>query len=299
MSLAKLAEQPGGETYLFVLEDLDTNKVVGASGIVSKVGGFQPFYGYHIERQVFHSDVINVHKEVPTLVLVEDHDGPCEVGSLFLHPEYRKNGNGRLLQLVRFLFIAEHPQCFEANVVSEIRGVSSSEGGCPFWDAIGKHFFDIDFSRADYLSIVNKKFIADLFPDHPIYIPLLPKTAQEVIGKPHPDSARAVKNLEAEGFKFSGMVDIFDAGPLLACPRDQIRAVRESRTGIVAEVTGKVESELYMIGTTGTDFRAVKGNLELDDGNVRLPRDCAKALGVRIGDSIRFASLRAPGTAPL
>jgi arginine N-succinyltransferase len=300
MGLAKLAEQPGGETYLFVLEDLDTSKVVGASGIVSKVGGFQPFYSYNVERILFHSDVIDVHKEVPTLVLKEDHDGPCEVGSLFLHPDYRHGGNGRLLQLVRFLFIAEHPHAFETTVVSEIRGISDATGNCPFWDAVGRHFFDIDFSRADYLSIVNKKFIADLFPDHPIYIPLLPKSAQDVIGKPHPDSARAVTNLEAEGFKFSGMVDIFDAGPVLSCPRDQIRAVRDSRTGVVAEVTGKVESEPYMIGTSGADFRAVKGTMSVEtDGSVRLPRDCAKALGVRIGDSIRFATLRAPGTAPI
>ena len=46
---------------------------------------------------------------------------------------------------------------------------------------------------------MNKKFIADLMPDHPIYIPLLPYSAQEVIGKPHKESAPAVKNLKAEG----------------------------------------------------------------------------------------------------
>jgi arginine/ornithine N-succinyltransferase beta subunit len=37
----------------------------------------------------------------------------------------------------------------------------------------GRHFFGIDFGEADRLSVVNKKFIADLMPDHPIYIPLL------------------------------------------------------------------------------------------------------------------------------
>jgi arginine N-succinyltransferase len=41
-------ERPAGESYLFVMEDTDTNKVIGTSGIVSKVGGFLPFYAYRL-----------------------------------------------------------------------------------------------------------------------------------------------------------------------------------------------------------------------------------------------------------
>jgi len=41
---------------------------------------------------------------------------------------------------------------------------------------------------------------------------LLPKTAQEVIGKPHPESQRAVTNLEGAGFKFKQPGGYFDAG---------------------------------------------------------------------------------------
>src|SRR2546425_1260399 len=73
-SFAKLPDRPGGETYMFVLEDLETNKVVGACGIVSKVGGFEPFYAYNIESKLFESKVINVSKVVPILRLVEEHD---------------------------------------------------------------------------------------------------------------------------------------------------------------------------------------------------------------------------------
>ena len=193
-------ERPGGESYLFVMEDSPSGAVVGACGIMAKVGGYEPFYSYKIETTVFESKQIKVHKEVPILMLVEDHDGPCEIGSLFLHPDYRGDGNGRLLQLVRFMFMADHPDAFESTVVSELRGVSSDAGQSPFWDALGAHFFGIDFPEADRLSIVNKKFIADLMPEHPIYIPLLPKSAQDVIGRPHKDGAHAMKNLEAEGF---------------------------------------------------------------------------------------------------
>jgi arginine N-succinyltransferase len=38
--------RPRGESYLFVMEETTTGRVVGTSGIVSKVGGFEPFYAY-------------------------------------------------------------------------------------------------------------------------------------------------------------------------------------------------------------------------------------------------------------
>lgn len=290
----KLPTTPNGESYLFVMETYPERKVIGASGIVSKVGGFEPFYSYVIETTVFESKTIAVRKEVPILRLHEEHDGPCEIGSLFLHPDHRKDHNGRFLQLVRFLFIAEHPEAFEENVVSEIRGVSDEAGNSPFWNALGHHFFGIDFRNADHLSIVNKRFIADLMPDHPIYIPLLPKEAQDVIGRCHEQSRPAVKNLEAEGFTYQNAVDIFDAGPVYGCARDKIRSVRESRNARVAEVVEEVEAPMFMLGTTTELFRAVKGPVvELANGKgIRINAACAEALQVRMGEPLRYVELK-------
>jgi arginine N-succinyltransferase len=296
-AFAHFPDRPGGESYLFVMEDSTVGKVIGACGIVSKVGGFQPFYEYQIETHRFESDSIGVHKDVPILNLVEQHDGPCEIGSLFLHPDYRHGGNGRLLQLVRFLFIAEHPEMFESTVISEIRGVLDAQGHSPFWDALGRHFFGIDFAQADRLSVVNKKFIADLFPRHPIYIPLLPESAQQVIGKPHADSARAVKNLEAEGFHFNQMVDIFDAGPVVSCPRDQIRTVRDSRRVVVDSIVDELSETAaeHLIGTTTARFRACKAPVQpVGNQGAKINQATAAALEVRIGDPIRIVALYPP-----
>lgn len=289
-------ERPGDESYLFVMEDSDTGNNVGACGIMSKVGGYEPFYSYRIETKTFQSKQIKVNKQVPILNLVKDHDGPCEIGSLFLHPEYRGDGNGRLLQLVRFLFMADYPDAFETTVVSELRGVSDDEGHSPFWNALGAHFFGIDFAEADRLSIVNKKFIAELMPEHPIYIPLLPQGAQDVIGKPHKDGVHAVKNLEAEGFKFANMVDIFDAGPVLSCPRDEIRTIKQSRRATVAGIVdAEFTSPTFLIGNGRVEFRACKGPIEVvDEQNIRLTRACAKVLKVDVGDQVRFCELAPP-----
>ena len=294
-SFRRFADRPGGESYLFVMEDTVARRVIGACGIVSKVGGFEPFYGYRIETQLFESPAIGVHKEVPILKLHEEHDGPAEIGSLFLHPDWRKEGNGRLLQLVRFLFMAEHPELFETTVLSEIRGVLDERGHSPFWDALGRHFFGIDFAEADRLSVVNKKFIAELMPDHPIYIPLLPPDAQAVIGKPHKDSERAVKNLEAEGFRFANMVDIFDAGPVESCPRDEIRTVRESRRAVISAISGEaINGPEYMIGTTTPAFRACKGCAEVSRAGVRVTAAAAAALELKVGDAVRIVAFTPP-----
>jgi arginine N-succinyltransferase len=295
-SFATNADKPGGESYLFVMEDTDTKQVVGACGITSKVGGFQPFYAYKIETALFESKLIHVRKEVPILRLDEQHDGPCEIGSLFLHPDYRRNGNGRMLQLVRFLFIAEHPERFESTVVSEIRGMLDNAGHSPFWDALGKHFFAIDFAQADRLSVVNKKFIAELMPRHPIYIPLLPASAQTVIGKPHRESERAVKNLETEGFKFANMVDIFDAGPVLSCPRDEIRSVKQSRRvnirGTDFQPVSPTQSK-FLLSTTADHFCACHSPIQLDRNGVVIPQGAADALHAQAGEEIRIVELDA------
>lgn len=293
-SFTKQSEKPAGELYLFVMEDLANGRLVGTSGIVSKVGGFEPFYAYRIETSVHESKMLQVRKEIQSLHLVQEHSGPCEIGSLFLDPQYRRSSNGRVLSLARFLFMAQHSGHFEPQVIAEMRGVVDRQGRSPFWEALGRHFFEVEYPTADYLSMLNKKFIADLMPKHPIYIPVLPATAQDVIGKTHRNTEPAKHLLEAEGFVFSGMVDIFEAGPVLVCARDKIRSVKESRTATVQRLSDdKPDSQTYIIGNTQLDFRACQGPLSInDDGTVELNKLTAMALRVKVGQRIRYVAMR-------
>ncbi|MCZ6632845.1 MAG: arginine N-succinyltransferase, partial [bacterium] len=247
-SFERSPDEPGGETYFFVAEDLESGQVVGTSGIVSRVGGFEPFYMYEIKTVLHESSTLGVHKEIQVLHLVAEHDGPCEIGTLFLSPHYRRSGVGRFLSRSRFLFMADYSQAFAEMVIAEMRGVSDATGQSPFWEGLGRHFFDIDFPKADYLSILNKKFIAELMPTHPIYISLLPDKAQAVIGHVHEKTMPALKILEVEGFAFGRMVDIFDAGPIVRCPLAELKTVRESVQAKVLEVAeGQGETDSFII----------------------------------------------------
>jgi len=288
-------DPPIGETYLFVMEHLPTKEICGTCGIVSKVGGFEPFYAYRIETSIHQSEALQVRKEIQTLHLVEMHSGPCEIGSLFLAANHRRGGNGRLLSLSRFLFMANYPAYFDPMVIAEMRGVVDNQGRSPFWDAVGRHFFDIEFPKADYLSMVNKRFIADLMPKHPIYIPLLPKDAQDVISAVHQHTKPALRILEDEGFELCDMVDIFEAGPVVRCALSQVRAVRESRTGTVHQLEPPpAGSEHYLVSNCRQPFRAAQGALAIDaEDRLTIDPPLAAALQVTAGDKLRYVTPRA------
>lgn len=293
-SFTELGEEPGGQTYLFVLEEQEEKRILGTTAVESKVGGFEPFYSYRIETMLLKSSQLQIKKEERVLHLNKDHSGPSAVGTLFLEPEGRRLGVGRFLSLVRFLFMAEFPNSFEEETIAEMRGVNYDKGYSPFWEAIGRKFFDIDFPKADYLSSFNKKFIKELLPPYPIYVSLLPTEAQSVIGKTHPNTEAALNILIGEGFRFSGYIDIFDGGPLVTAQTKKIRAYRESQQRKIGRIEKEVISEsAFIVSNTSSDFRALQCGLDfMDNGELVLSKEVASLLQVDPGDEIRFVSLR-------
>jgi arginine N-succinyltransferase len=293
-------EKPRGETYLFVLEDSETRRVAGVCGIVSKVGGFDPFYSYRLRTERHCSTMLNVDKHIPMLELAVNYDGPAIVGSLFLLPEFRKEGNGRFLSLARFLFMAQCPHRFDPHVLAEMRGVIDAQGRSAFWDAVGRHFFDVDFPQADYLTMADKEFIAGLMPKYPLYVPLLPPAAQAVIGKVHPDTQPALKILMDEGFAFENLVDIFEAGAVYGCAVKDIRAVRECRTALfTGAATPGLERADYVVSNGRMAFRACKTAVQVvDEQSIRLDPAVAELLEIQSGDRVHYVSLRGGAKKP-
>jgi arginine N-succinyltransferase len=217
--------------YVFVLVDSTANRVVGISAIEAAVGLSEPWYNYHVGTLVHASRALSVYTAVPTLFLENDHTGHTELCSLFLDQGYRHAKNGPLLAKSRLLFIAEFADRFAPKVIAELRGKLDADGRSPFWEGLGRHFFSMEYSTADYLTgIGQKSFVAELMPRHPVYVNLLPEAARAVIGEVHADTRAARAMLEQEGFRYEGYVDIFDAGPTVECFRDNIYAVRASRS---------------------------------------------------------------------
>ncbi|TWT29913.1 arginine N-succinyltransferase [Blastopirellula retiformator] len=284
------------ELFLFVMEEKRSGEIVGTCGIVPKVGGFKPNYAYQLRTEVHESETLGLRYEHEVLYLVREHDGPTEIGSLFLRSEFRGGGTGRVLSLCRFLFMANFPDLFESEVIAEMRGVINEDGSCPFWDSLAHHFLGIDFPNADMLSLYNKEFIETLMPRHPIYVGLLPPAAQASIGEVHHFTAPARRLLEGEGLEWHDLVDIFEAGPILQCKREEIRAVRDSRVDAIVEIETHFEDmgafRRCIATTVGGPFLAAGGLLFLREDGLVIEQTLAEALQVRPGDALRYVDLR-------
>jgi arginine N-succinyltransferase len=293
-SFTQRTHGPNGESYLFVMEELFTGKIVGVSGIISKIGGFEPYYFYRLKEEEKYSKMLDIKKNIKSLHLEATHSGPAEICSLFLSPEFRNSQNGRFLSLSRFLYIAEHKDFFEDEVIAEMRGRVNDEGKSPFWDAVGHKFIDIDFVEADYLTMKSKKFIDELLPKYPILVDLLPPEAQEVVAQVHEHTEPAKRILEQEGFSFSGLVGVFEPGPVLMAKLSEVRGVKESKVVSVEKITAEeINSKVQVISTSGKDFIACLGKIEiLPSGGAKISEVTAAALKIRFGDKVRFISLK-------
>ncbi|WP_343598415.1 arginine N-succinyltransferase [Acinetobacter sp.] len=286
--------------YLFVLEDQQTGRVVGVSGLEVSLGLTEPWYNFHVGTQVHASKALNVYKVLPTLFLSNDHTGYSELCTLFLDPDYRHSNNGKFLSKIRFLFITAFRQFFERRLLAEMRGVSDEVGRSPFWEGLGKHFFNMDFSTADYLSGIGQKvFIAELMPRYPLYIDLLPDNARNVIGKVHPHTLPAYRVLESEGMRYQGYVDIFDGGPTIEAELDDLRAVKDSclisvRVGDAP--TNKQESNYLVANDAYYDYRAILFHGTVSDDGIYLTAEQAQTLDVKQGQSVRVLVLNNPTT---
>ncbi len=222
-------DENDGGVYLLMVENARTHQVLGCAAVKTNVGHDLPFFNFRVTTLGQLSRVTKRRFDMSTLVMVNDYTGATEVGTLFLDPQHRGEGAGKLLSLSRFMLMASNRERFGKTIVSELRGVVHLDGRSPFWEGVGRPFYRMDFAEADNLSATtDNQFIIDLGPKHPIYVDLLPDSARGAIAETHPDGAAARRLLEREGLRFEGVIDIFDGGPLLACRLEETRTVRES-----------------------------------------------------------------------
>jgi arginine N-succinyltransferase len=282
-SFASNAATVGSERYFIALEHIETGTLAGCCGVKATIGERPPFFNFRIITEAQSSAAVNRRFDMRVLIGVNDFTGSTEVGSLFVRPEHRAHGIGRALAQSRYMLMAAAPHRFRDRVVSELRGVVSPDGVSPFWEALGRHFFRMDFAEADKLSATtDNQFILDLTPQHPIYVDLLPQAARDVVGKCHRDGEGARALLEWEGFSFSDVIDIFDGGPLMSVQRDQIRTKREARRMRV--VAGQSEGARALIAVASlNDYRCVSARATVSNGAAEVDAGVLRALKLTDG----------------
>ncbi len=299
LSKKTFAQKTGPEeesVFFLVAEDTVTGEVVGTTAIYNNVGSKTPFFTYKISLITQYSELLEKNVRNNCLFLVNDFTGKTEIGTLFLTGDYRHSSYGQFLSRSRYLLLSDFPDLFSDTVIAELRGWQDKEGNSPFWQALGKRFFDLPFENADHINAIKgSQFIADLMPKYPVYVELLPDEAQSVIGKPHEISAAAVNLLKKEGFYTDNYVDIFDGGPTYQCRRNQIKSVRDCNVYQAKRADHSLDQyQRYIISNKNVnDYRIVIQTAEIySDGTVGVSQDVLDYLHIKEGDSVTLLAMK-------
>ena len=284
----------GEETYFFVLEDSASGRLVGCSGIVASTGYSEPFYSFRNETFVHHSRELKIHNKIHVLSLCHDLTGNSLLTSFYVERPLVGSVWSELNSRARLLFVAAHPERFADAVVVEIVGHSDEAGESPFWDAVGRNFFDMNYAEAERIcGLKSRTFLAELMPHYPIYVPLLSDAAQEAMGQVHPRAQITFDILTREGFETDHYIDIFDGGPTLHARTSGIRSIAQSRLVPIKLGEAGSSGRPYLVCNGQLqDFRAIVAELDWVPGKpVTLSLEQAEALGVGEDASVRLVAV--------
>ncbi len=283
--------EASNDFYMFVLES--DGQVVGTASVAASAGFDEPFYSYRSETFVHASRALKVNNRVHVLTMCHDLTGMSQLCGFYVKPEFVEAG-GELLSRSRLLFIAGQRGRFGRRIIAEMQGLHDDAGQSPFWNALGRRFFNMDFLQVEQAFVSHSKtFIAELMPSYPIYVPLLPDEAQDAIGQIHPDFERPWQLLTREGFEADHYIDIFDGGAVLTAELDRLKTIEESRSYPVEVAASLPDSAQWrLISNERVEaFEAGIDRVALVEGVAFLHPDTAAALSLKSGDRVRLVSL--------
>jgi arginine N-succinyltransferase len=291
-SFACAAGLTGEEDYFFVLENTETLELAGTSGILATAGFRDPFYSYRNEIIVHASQELQVSNKIHALQLCHDLTGSSLLTSFTIAPNLHDTLWPQLLSRARLLFIAAHPERFAKRIAAENPGWCDENGNAPFWDAVGRRFFGMDYRAAEQLSGGGSRtFLAELMPQYPIYVPLLPPLAKQAIGKVHSMASLPHSIQVEEGFEEGTYVDIFHGGSTTTARTSTLQSVVKSRS-LQVRLLGAHDDlsavSAYLVANTGDEnFRATIADAREEGGELLLNQAAADRLNVTAGDWVR------------
>ena len=275
--------------YIFVIEDVEEQMVIGSSLIIAKHGNEKVPHCYFkiLKRDHFSKDLgIGFIHQVLRFQL--DTEGPTEIGGLLIDKAYRRRPErlGKQISLSRFVYMGLNRERFEDRVLCELTPPLTDEGRSEFWEALGRRFTGLPYQEADALSQTNKEFIESLFPEEDIYLTLLDAKARLVLGRVGEATKPAQHLLECIGFEYLEEVDPFDGGPHYGAKTKDILPIKKGKTYRIAELSDSTFKEKGFIGVGSDDFRCVTSGYEIRDGAVCIPTKARDLLKVDLDQTV-------------
>ena len=228
------------------------------------------------------------------LTLCSELTGYSQLSGFYVRNRASAGLEAALLSRARLLFAVLAPHRFGDRFFVPLAGITNAEGQSPFWDALGRKFFKMDFLDAERVigGARNRTLIVELMPHYPVYVPLLPGAAQAAMGQIHPDGELAFNLLTEEGFEADDYIDIFDGGPILQAHKNALRSFTSSFTRRVVDATLAPlldpTVEYAIAANDEHNFRAITlACPAVESGEIiHLSREAQNALMVAPGDNV-------------
>ncbi len=286
-------KDPRRREYVFVLHDMEKDRLIGTSMIFAQLGRRDAPYIYlDVIDEERYSQTLDKHFKHTVLNIGYSYNGPTEIGGLVMLPDYRLSPErlGQFISYVRFLYIKMHRDLFRDEVLAELLPPLEQDGTSHLWDALGRHFTGMTYAEADRASKQNKEFIRGLFPEGTIYASLLPKQAQDVIGKVGASTRGVEKMLRRIGFRYAERVDPFDGGPHFTAPTDEITLVERTLERRIETITSDALPKRALLAVDMPKepyFRAVLAPaVANEDEALTVHASAAEHLGLQEGQGV-------------
>ena len=295
-SFAARPDLPSEESYYFVLEAAG-GPIVGGAAISATAGARGTFFAFRndVIQQV--SRDLNISHNVHALTLCSDLTGCSQLSGFYVRKQLRHGSAADLLSRARLMFAAAAPQRFADKFVASLSGYTDADGRSPFWEALGRKFFQMDFLAAERLigGARNRTLIVELMPHYPVYVPLLSGEAQAAMGQVHAEAELPLRILSDEGFEPDEYIDIFDGGPILRGHRNTLRSFSLASRRHVGNtpVADAVPGPCLVASLRENSFCATIADCALSalSDLVDLPGDARRTLDVADGDPVLCVTL--------
>lgn len=213
--------------YVAVRSDANAGDIVaGCVRVRPAIGLDRPRYWFHVGCAVHAAPELGLFHQQRTLVLGNDLTGAREIADLacdrsLLADAERESVLRQLLHAalaeIRRQGAEETPRGASevAAVICELPGVRDAAGQSPFWQSLGRHFYDGDPQlAAERHGPAWKTYVAALLPREPLLASFLGEHAQRALGTPDASVELQAQLLHAAGFRAGRHVTVDDAGPV-------------------------------------------------------------------------------------
>jgi arginine/ornithine succinyltransferase subunit-like protein len=262
---------------------------VGRVRVDVDVGGELARYWYRLGWLVLASPELGLHHRVRTLMLCNDLTGACELSGLEtdarLDAATRQAAVDRLVTGAVLWLRASARGSDEGTIFAELGGVRTGDGHAPFWEALGRRFYEGEPSAAAArFGPAWRSHVAALLPRESLLASFLDESAQRAIGVVGDEFSPIAEALRAAGLRSGTFVTIDDAGPVYTAPRDALPAWRRA-----AHVVARAAEPVRQTGVGAAARSATDDELNDASGAWLVAVDARTMIevqGMRTGDEL-------------